>query len=295
LEAPQFPEWEGLSVSDFEGAVFRFKAILNSALDKELFLRLPFVHANGIYQTLINALPIMTNALSTKDFGQYQQASQQLDSLLHLMYAYGVVVEVEGLGDAERARKLYESEVSKLVQSNEEVQQLTKNVRALIEPGISGSLSKAFSSRVRNLFLTRVVWGVAAVALGVWGLYEATQLVKELKSIAQSTTTEFWSSFGIRSIVLIPIYLGFGFVLSQYKKERDFEEEYAHKAAISTSLPNYRDLAKDDVVKDQIASEAAKVIFAPPTRSTSKDSKAVPLISSIRELVDSVGKAAKRD
>jgi hypothetical protein len=292
---PQFPEWDGLSVEEFEALARRIRSLLTAAVEKDVFAKLPFVHVNGIHQTLVNSNSYIQSALVSKDFGQFQQASAQLDSLGHLMYAYGVVVEIEGLDETTKARQLYESEAAKLVASNIEVGRLTNDVKALISPAVSGSLSTAFSKRVQSLFWTRVVWGGAALILGAWGLVEAFGVVKELKEFVSKPTTDFWATFAVRSLVLVPIYLGFGFVLSQYKKERDFEEEYAHKAAISISLPNYRDLAKDDNVKDQLASEAAKVIFSPPTKERSKETKAVPLISSVRELVDSVSKAVKKD
>jgi hypothetical protein len=59
---------------------------------------------------------------------------------------------------------------------------------------------------------------------------------------------------------------------AQYRKERILEEEYAHKAAVATSLPNYGDLAVDNQVKDQILSEASKVIFTSPSNEKKEPS-----------------------
>jgi heme oxygenase len=287
-----FQEWDGLSFDEFVSTFEKVRGVLKSALEKDIFRRMPFAHVNGIHSTLQNLIPLVQQFISSRDFGTFQNAANHVDSLHHVLHAYGVVAQVEGVADATRVRELFEGELGRLTKSNSDAEILTKNVRALIEPAVSGSLSKSFSDRVRNLFWTRVFWAVAAVALGIWGLVEATLLVSDLKTIMSSGS--FWVSLATRSIVLLPIYIGFGFVVSQYKKERDFEEEYAHKAALSTSLPNYRDLAKEDAVKDQIASKAAEVIFSPPTDRTKSDvNKATPLIASVKELVDSVGKAAR--
>ncbi|MCE2987382.1 MAG: hypothetical protein LW830_05945 [Phenylobacterium sp.] len=290
-----FPEWEGLSFPEFVLAFSRLKLVLTSALEKEVFRRMPFAHLNGIQSTLQGMIPVVQQFITAKDFGSFQNAANQVDSLHHLLHAYGVIAQIEGLADASKSREVFEAELTRLSAANTEADKLSKNVRALIEPAVSGSLSTAFSERVRNLFWTRCFWGVAAVALGGWGLVEATLLVSELKGIVTQPTSSFWSSLATRSIVLVPIYVGFGFVLSQYKKERDFEEEYAHKASIATSLPNYRDLAKEDSVKDQIASRAAEVIFSPPTNGSKGELKTLPLLASVKGLVDSLGKAAKRE
>ena len=103
-----------------------------------------------------------------------------------------------------------------------------------------------------------------------------------------------WPIFVIRSIVLLPVFAAFGFSIAQYRKERDFEEEYAHKAAVAVSLPNYGDLARDQSVRDQIVTGATNVIFSSPTARAKESEKADAVISGIREIVDSVGKAVLR-
>lgn len=99
-----------------------------------------------------------------------------------------------------------------------------------------------------------------------------------------------WASVLLRSVVLIPLYAAFGFSFSQYKKERDFEEEYAHKAAVATSLPNYGDLTREPAVRDQIVTGATNVIFSAPTTRKSDPERSDKVISSMKELLDSVGK-----
>jgi len=99
----------------------------------------------------------------------------------------------------------------------------------------------------------------------------------------------------LRSVVLIPIYLGFGFAFSQYRKERDLEEEYAHKSAVASSLPNYGDLAKDDNVKDQIVSGASNVIFASPINKVKQTETKSDVIESMKGLFETAGNAFKKE
>jgi hypothetical protein len=91
--------------------------------------------------------------------------------------------------------------------------------------------------------------------------------------------------------VLLPIYSIFVFSFLQYKKERDLEEEYAHKAAVATSLPNYGSLAVENGVKDQILSEASKVIFTSPSPKKVSSGKEETIgVSQINSLLSNIQK-----
>ena len=91
--------------------------------------------------------------------------------------------------------------------------------------------------------------------------------------------------------ILFPVYSVSIFCFTQYRKERDLEENYAHKASVATSLPNYANLAVDSTVKDQILSEAAAVIFTSPTKEkTGKPADKEPKLKEINELVRSFEK-----
>ena len=105
---------------------------------------------------------------------------------------------------------------------------------------------------------------------------------------------EAWPIFLLRSIVLIPVYIGFGFSFSQYRKERDLEEEYAHKAAVAATLPNYGDLARNDSVKDQIVSGATNVIFSSPISKTQEHEKDVMPTEGVKNIIESVIKLVGR-
>jgi len=215
--------------------------------------------------------------------------------------------------DIEEIRKVFETESQKLSVNNAEVDSLKSSVKGLIEPAVSGSLSKSFSDRKASLFKGRAAWGVVSVVfaiIAVLATYKVSEAVitslnhnvdfaqqsKAEKAASQTqNNNDSWSLILLRSVVLVPLYLGFGFAFSQYRKERDLEEEYAHKAAVATTLPNYGDLAKDDSVKDQIVSGASNVIFASPIHQASKNDKDVDVISGIKGLFETAGKAFKKN
>lgn len=290
-DPPPLGEWEGIDFTEFKASIEFIKDIVGQALERDVPLRLTFSGVNGLHSSLQNSNVYCQQFIGGRDQSSFQNAANHVDALAYHLSVYGITDEVRGGFQLDTAQKLYNAESAKLVDANNQASVLVANVKSLIEPAVAGSLSKSFSDRKKNLFWTRVVWGLGSIALGVWGMYETKSFVAVIQEASKLPIESFWQTVMMRAIILVPIYIGFGFVLSQYKKERDFEEEYAHKAAISSSLPNYRDLAKDDVVKDEIASAAAKVIFAPPVRDkSSKGEKLEPIINSVRQLVDSVGK-----
>lgn len=103
-----------------------------------------------------------------------------------------------------------------------------------------------------------------------------------------------WESLILRLTILLPLYIAFGVSFSQYKKERDFEEEYAHKAAVAISLPNYGDLTRQPAVRDQIVSAATNVIFSAPTNKRTETDAYDKGLDYIKEVLASVTKFIPR-
>lgn len=98
----------------------------------------------------------------------------------------------------------------------------------------------------------------------------------------------------MRSSILLPLYVAFGVAFSQYKKERDFEEQYAHKAAVAVSLPNYGDLTRDPAVRDQIVSAATNVIFSTTNNKRIETKASDKGLDSIKEVLASITKLLPR-
>jgi hypothetical protein len=123
-------------------------------------------------------------------------------------------------------------------------------------------------------------------------------LVKDLsKEVLQGQATgagktlDFWAVILLRTIVLLPVYAAFGFTFSQYRKEREYEEEYAHKAAVAHSLPNYGDLAREANVRDAIVTAATNVIFVSPGEQARKAERSSLMLGEFKEVVEALTKA----
>lgn len=251
-------------------------------------------------QSLVSQLQNVANSYaqfdSVRDQGSYQNFAASLDGFAYHIRMFGIVSLSLGGINIERISSALSEEMNKAIEARIEIDQLRKDVKALIEPAVAGSLSQSFTARKKVLFWTRFFWGVMWMVIGGFCIYQTIQVSNYIAGLFSDLKTQgvqvdiFWSSVFVRSIILLPIYVAFGFSFSQYKKEREFEEEYAHKAAVATSLPNYGDLTREPAIRDQIVTGATNVIFSSPIAKNSESDKQDKVLGSIKEIFDSLAK-----
>ena len=242
-----------------------------------------------------------TALVSSRDQNSFQNFSMAIDGFVHNTRMYGIPYLTAGGAQLEVQRKLLADEVLLLTRNNAEVEVLKNDVRTLITPAIAGSLSEAFRQRRDSLYKGRVLWlwisgGLALLSFAA--AYEfvlaVTATLKPLEAQIGGQSFSIWLFVAVRTIFLFPIFAAFGFAFSQYRKERDFEEEYAHKAAVANSLPNYGDLAREQTVRDQITTAATSVIFSSPTEQARKAETNGALLVGMRELVEAASKGLSK-
>jgi hypothetical protein len=259
-----------------------------------------FNSLQGVFQNVYNTYAQLK---ASRDQGSFQNFAIHLDSLAYHIRMFGIPLLALGGGQIEKKAAALNSELERLASTRTEVETLRNEVKALIAPAVAGSLSEAFTVRRNTLLWGRIVWGVVALFVGAYCIhatYGFASAVGDAITISQagkSVESDFiWMVLLIRSAILIPLFAAFGFSFSQYKKERDFEEEYAHKAAVATSLPNYGDLTREPAVRDQIVTGATNVIFTSPTAKSVDSSKDDKTLSGMKDILDSIGKLIpKRD
>jgi len=301
-----YSEWDGLNIEEFKAAVEYISKTYEEAFEKDVFDKLPFASINALVSSLNAATQHTTALFQNKAQPQFQNAASQVDNVMHQLMVYDIPSFLAGEYDIQEIKGAFEQESQKLAVNNAEVEGLKANVRSLIEPAVSGSLSKSFSDRRKSLYHGRILWGIAALIFAVVAICTTYSVSSDVihsmrkqtqeKSQTESQTEEMtFSIIILRSVVLIPIYLGFGFAFSQYRKERDLEEEYAHKAAVATTLPNYGELAKGEEVRDQIVSGASNVIFESPIHKTKQKQAGSDLVDSIKGLLETAGKTIRRE
>lgn len=256
--------------------------------------------------SLIGQLQGMNNSYTqlsgSRDQTSFQNFANAVDSFVYHTRMFGVPVLAAGGAQLEAQRQAFADELQTLTKNNLEVNELKKAVRTLITPAIAGSLSEAFQSRRDTVYRGRLIWLIACVLLGAVSTYATFDFVHTVTAAAISIKAtpggdpplNLWTVIAVRTVVLLPLFAGFGFAFAQYRKERDFEEEYAHKAAVANSLPNYGDLARDHAIRDQIVTAATSVIFSSPSEQARKMETSNAMLGGFKEVVDAMGKALSK-
>lgn len=296
--------WNGLVFEDFTSAYDDLIESLEIIYQNNVLDSLPFNLINGMNGQLNNVLQHCNQFLSNKNQQHFQNAFQQVESLRTNIHTWGLKYLTILGQEVEEKIRIVNSEINNILSKKSEIDSLKSNVESLIEPAVAGSLSKSFSERQNELHenLNKWFWVSAITAVlsivatllivgSIVGVFESEIVAEAIKKSGNSSEGVIWSTVALRLGILLPIYSVFGFSFMQYRKERDLEEEYAHKSAVATSLPNYGDLAIDDKVKDQILSEASKVIFNAPTkRSIDKEKSEIPSLDQLNKLIGSIQK-----
>jgi len=291
--------WNGLNFNDFAKAYKDLISSLDLIYESEILIESPFNLINGLNNNLNYVLQHCNQFINNKSQVYFQNAFQYIENLRTNIYTWGLKYQVILGKNIEEKVTILNDEINKIITKEKEIDALKINVESLIQPAVAGSLSKSFSKRKDNLVSNRKTWFIVLIFAAIIGIIATIMIIHSIVGIFGSKTIAnliaksssdkeeiIWLSVILRLGILLPIYTIFGFVFSQYRKERDLEEQYAHKSAVATSLPNYGDLAIDDKVKDQILSEASKVIFhAPSGKYGNKTGREVLSIDQLNSLL----------
>ncbi len=278
--------WNGLVFADFVESFEEMIKLLNGIYGNLILSKAPFNLLNGINSQLGAVLQQCTAFIANRGQAQFQNAFQHVETFRTQIQQWGFRYEAILGKDIEERSQLIDKEINILLSNKKEIESLKSSVNSLIEPAVAGSLSKSFTDRKVALHTNQNRWfwtsvitaGISisitiAIVWSIVGIFTSDEVLKAITNGKNGTDGIIWTTIALRIGVLLPIYSIFMFSFLQYKKERDLEEEYAHKAAVATSLPNYGSLAVEDNVKDQILSEASKVIFTSPSPINKKNSQ----------------------
>ncbi len=88
------------------------------------------------------------------------------------------------------------------------------------------------------------------------------------------------------SIKTLPFFFLLFYSISQYNKERSFQEEYAFKSAVALTIKAYSDIIKKDDLKDELIVNSVSSIYKSPTiNKTRKTKEENTLLETARELL----------
>lgn len=174
----------------------------------------------------------------------------------------------------EQSQKLTEGE-QKYTELTTQISELKEEVKKQLTVATAGTLAGSFASRQKDLKFGRRLWlfffVISAVTFVVTGYIVIEQIIHA--NLLNSPLPL------IRIFITIPLFYVVKFCADSYRKERDLEEEYAFKSAVSLSLAGYQKLLKDELpdgsnqqVIDFITSSISR-IYSPPRKGDNKKTK----------------------
>lgn len=293
---PNYNDYDGPDVAESSKTYQFIYTTIKPLIDAGQLNEIPWAAVQQLQQQAQNSYNTYTQLLNSRDQGSFQNFAVNLDSFANLIRMYGIPYLAAGGHTLDTTRTILSNELDTLIKNNKDVEELKLNVKTLITPAIAGSLSKSFTQRRNTIMINRYIWLVVSIVIGGFVFQGTSDFVNHIsevliKSKQETQPIALWPTIAIRSIVLLPLFVAFGFSFSQYRKEREYEEEYAHKAAVAASLPNYGDLAREQTVKDQIVTGATAVIFNSPSQEARNTQSSEAVLSGVKEIIESFGKA----
>lgn len=297
--APPFSEFDGPNVSEVSAQLAFLRSTYEPLLTSGQLQHLSFGVVAQLQGLMNNIFNVYDQLVRSRDQGSYQNFAQSLDSIIQNTAMYGIPYVAAGGAHLESTRAALQIELDRAKTNNIQVDELKAAVHNLITPAVAGSLSQSFTKRRDVLLIGRLGWLLVSIALGFYATVSTHDLVTTIASNVKPTVGAssvadwpFWGMVLIRTLILLPVFASFGFAFSQYRKEREYEEEYAHKAAVAHSLPNYGDLAREPAVRDQIVTAATGVIFISPGEQARRAERSSAMLGEFKEMVESLTKAA---
>lgn len=127
-----------------------------------------------------------------------------------------------------------------------------------------GALGAVFDRRRKQIGLTVVLWAIASVivafAAGNWII----QVVHDFP-ITDSASGINWGGVLTNTLRSFPALVLVYFCLAQYTKERNVQEEYAFKAAVSMTITAYAAMIGLDEERTKMLMATVQGVYTPPT------------------------------
>jgi hypothetical protein len=106
---------------------------------------------------------------------------------------------------------------------------------------------------------------------GLWG-----DILKEFTAIQLITNT----------IKTFPFFFLLFYSISQYNKERNFQEEYAFKSAVALTIKAYADIIKQENLKDTMIIDSVAAVYKSPTTERGRSKKeSIGILDTAKDLL----------
>lgn len=164
----------------------------------------------------------------------------------------------------------------------------------LIGQEVGANLFKTFKFRKDELEKPVIFWRwavpVMAVATIVWIFF----LFYHQPNITDINL--WWQAFAVNTLKSIPAIFLLFFAINQYRKERNFQEEYAFKSAVALTIDAYAGRLTNPENKDKLIMEAVLGIYKTPIddKPVSGDKiKSTTALDTIKSMADTTKELVK--
>jgi len=116
-------------------------------------------------------------------------------------------------------------------------------------------------------------WRWSVIAMGIISFVIVLALFTNFFGKLGPIPAISWESIVVNFLKSTPILFLLYYAISQYNKERNFQEEYAFKSASALTIKAYSDILKEDINKDQLILKAVYNVYKSPISNKKYNSK----------------------
>lgn len=162
----------------------------------------------------------------------------------------------------------------------------------LIGREVGASLFETFKQRKNELHKPVLFWRWAVpvtVILTILWVYFLFSNQSNIKDISI-----WWQTFSVNTLKSIPAIFLLFFSINQYRKERNFQEEYAFKSAVALTIDAFSSRLKDENNKDKLIMESVLSLYETPIKEKQEDHiKSKNLVETLKNMIDATRELIK--
>jgi len=157
----------------------------------------------------------------------------------------------------------------------------------LIGREVGASLFETFKQRKIELNPSLKFWRWVVMIMGVLTFIIVIAIFTNFFTLFGDIPSKFtWEIIAVNTLKTVPFFFLLYYSISQYNKERNFQEEYAFKSASALTIKAYSDILLNEENKDQLILKAVYNIYKSPLTQNIKNANKD--INNIKDLLGEV-------
>ncbi|TGM65862.1 hypothetical protein EHQ94_02150 [Leptospira meyeri] len=287
-------KWNNYSFNDIKLGYNEILNIMDSAINQNIWSRIYTIQ--NFYSTLTSYLnsciqlfqQIINNQTNSSILDQnYNQIIGLIDAILQQLRTNNIPYLISGGFNIQNELTTLEQrkeEINYILSESGKINDQSKKIILTIN---SDKISNSFGSRKNAIRIQKFSWLsliIFSILISSWLTFDKLipfiEVENSKKNVKQQEDTkgndkkeseyiaaDFLVGVSLRVTGISPFLFLFFFSISQYNKEREYEEQYAHRESVSSSIPGYYELINNPAIRDELAKDATAVIFSIPVLS----------------------------